>query len=110
MERYTTAAQVLRMLSAAEPVCLNGREDPLRTMLRAGAEACEQVVDASHERTEARHALAEIRLLLIRIIDDLEARLSAHDDLSSVYMLARRALDCTTARLASGEPEQGDSQ
>jgi hypothetical protein len=107
MERYTTAAQVLRMLSAAEPVCLNGREDPLRTMLRAGAEACEQVVDAGHEGTKALRALAETRRLLIQLIDGLDARLSTHDDLWSVYMLARRALDCSTGLLASDELEQG---
>jgi hypothetical protein len=107
MERYTTAAQVLRMLSAADPVSLNGREDPLRTMLRAGAEACEQVVDAGHEGTKALRTLAEVRRLLIQIIDDLDARMATRDDLWLVYMLARRALDCSTGLLASDELEQG---
>jgi hypothetical protein len=107
MERYKTAAQVLRMLSASEPVCLNGREDPLRTMLRAGAEACEQVMDAGRQRTEALRALAETRLLLIQIIDDLETRLSAHEDVSSIYVLARRALACSTALSASDEGGAG---
>jgi hypothetical protein len=100
MDRYATAAEVLRMLSAAEPITLNGRDDPLRTMLRLGAEACERSTDAENDRAQAIGVLTEVRALLIQIVDELDGLLAFHDDLSPVYALARRALARSAVVLA----------
>jgi len=73
MGRYAVSAEVLRTLAAAEPVVLDGRSDPLRLMLRTGAEACEQLVALTQEHTEALRRVSELEDLLAGVIDVFEA-------------------------------------
>lgn len=73
MSRYTAGAEVLRLLASSEPVVLNGEAEPLRSILRLGANACEQLDEADQQRTRALLRVAELELLLTRVADALES-------------------------------------
>jgi hypothetical protein len=102
MKRFATTAQVLRMLAAAEPVVLNGTDDPLGTVLRTTAEAYERLDDAEQQQGQALQALEIVRDLLIRIVQGLDSQLSTNGDKESLVIsaLLRQALACAAAAVA----------
>jgi hypothetical protein len=71
--RYAACAEVLRTLTVAEPVMLRGSADPLRLVLRAGAEACERVGQIDQELTQTLRRVAELEDLLSRAAEVLAA-------------------------------------
>lgn len=73
MARYAACAEVLRTLTAAEPVVLHGSADPLRLVLRTGAEACERFDEIEGELALALRRVRELEDLLWRIAEVLAA-------------------------------------
>jgi hypothetical protein len=71
MGRYAACADVLRMLAAAEPVVLDGGNDPLRLVLRTAAEACEELERTERALSQARQIITEQADLLARAVDVL---------------------------------------
>jgi hypothetical protein len=61
----------LRTLSVAEPVALNGSSDPLRLVLRTGAEACERLDEVDQKFTSTLQRNAELEDLLSRVAEVL---------------------------------------
>jgi hypothetical protein len=95
--RYAACAEVLRTLTAAEPVVLHGSADPLRLVLRTGAEACERFDKVNRQLAQALRRVAELEDLLSRIAETLAAEPLPIDGGSwAVFELAQevqRALD-----------------
>jgi hypothetical protein len=90
--RYSRAAEVLRMLAGgAEPMVLDGNEDPFRTIFRLAAEACELLDAEEHDRQQALKELVGVSALLVDVHAYLHELSGAIDggDLTA-YTLAYR--------------------
>lgn len=72
VSRYTTTAQVLRLLVSAESMLFNDDPEPLRNVFRIGAEACERFDEADQRCSRALMRIAELESLLARVADVLE--------------------------------------
>jgi hypothetical protein len=72
VSRYTTTAQVLRLLVSRESRLLDGDIEPLHSVFRIGAEACEQFDEVHHRCSRALVRIAELEGLLARVADILE--------------------------------------
>jgi hypothetical protein len=96
VSRYTTTAQVLRLLVSAESKLFNDDPEPLRNVFRIGAEACERFEEADQRSSRALVRIAELESLLARVADVLEtAPLPIDGGVWPVFTLAqeiRRAL------------------
>ncbi len=97
MGRYRTCAETLRTLSVAQPVVLNGSSDPLRLVLRTGAEACGRLDEIDQKFTQTLQRNAELEDLLSRVAEVLGREPLPIDGGSwAVFQLAQkvqRALD-----------------
>jgi hypothetical protein len=69
--RYRACAEALRTLSVAEPVVLNGSSDPLRFVLRTGAQACERLDEVDQTFTQTLQRNAALEHLLSRVVEVL---------------------------------------
>jgi hypothetical protein len=95
--RYAACAEVLRTLTAAEPVVLHGSADPLRLVLRTGAEACERFDKVNRQLAQTLRRVTELEDLLSRVAEALVTEPLPIDGGSwAVFELAQevqRALD-----------------
>jgi hypothetical protein len=71
---YQRAAQVLRLLAINDqPTQLAGSDDPMRSILRTAANACEQVEELSQAPVQALARVADLEDLLARVADAIQA-------------------------------------
>jgi hypothetical protein len=102
MSRYITTAQVLRLLVSGESELLDGNTEPLRSVFRIGAEACEQFDEANQKLAQTLLRVAELEALLARVVDVLEtAPLPVDGGSWLVFELAREV------QRALGQAEPG---
>lgn len=106
---YLMAAETLQTLAVAEPLELNGSADPLRSVLRTAAKACEQFSDLKRKSILAFARVAELESLLANVAESLEAEPLPVDGGSWAVLRAsqdiRRALEHSISD-GLGEPEE----
>jgi hypothetical protein len=94
---FLACAEVLRTLAAAEPMMIHGSADPMRLVLRAGAEACERLGELVHTFTKALQRNAVLERLLSHVAEVLDKEpLPVDGGTWAVFELAQqvqRALD-----------------
>ncbi len=71
MNRYVMAGEALRLLVSEGTSLLGGNAASLRSVLRTGAEACEQLDDMSRQLAQALERNAELEALLSRAAEVL---------------------------------------
>lgn len=96
-QRFVACAEVLRTLAAAEPLMIHGSADPMRLVLRTGAEACERLGEIVQTFTKALQRNAALEHLLSHVAEVLSHEPLPIDGGSwAVFELAQqvqRALD-----------------
>jgi hypothetical protein len=70
-QRFLVCAEVLRTLAAAEPLMIHGSADPMRLVLRTGAEACERLEEMVQTFTKALQRRAALEQLLSHVAEVL---------------------------------------
>ena len=90
MNRYVMAGEALRLLVSGEESLLGCNSASLRSVLRTGAEACEQLDDMSRQLAQALQRNAELEALLSRTAEVLSGEpLPIEGGSWAVFELAR---------------------
>jgi hypothetical protein len=84
----------LRLLGSEDSSLPGPSGEPLRSIFRLGAEACEQLHVANHERAQALVHIAELERLLVRAVDALGPQVRG-------WVVAARALLADLLRWAA---------
>jgi hypothetical protein len=96
-QQFLACAEVLRTLAAAEPLMIVGNADPMRQVLRTGAEACERLEEMAQTFTKALRRKAALEQLVSHVAEVLDREPLPIDGGSwAVFELAQqvqRALD-----------------
>ena len=71
-QRFLACAEVLRTLTAAEPLTIHGSADPMRQVLRTGAEACERLEEMAQTFTKALRRNAGLEQLVSHVAEVLD--------------------------------------
>jgi len=72
VSRFSTTAQVLRLLGSGEPGPLDGNIELLRSVFRISAEACERLDETDRKLSQALLRIADLEALLARVVEVLE--------------------------------------
>jgi hypothetical protein len=72
LSRFSTTAQVLRLLGGGEPSPLDGNIEFLQSVFRISAEACERLDETDRQLSQALLRIADLEALLTRVVGVLE--------------------------------------
>jgi hypothetical protein len=72
VSRFSTTAQVLRLLGSGEPGPLDGNIELLQSVFRISAEACERLDETDRKLSQALLRIADLEALLARVVEVLE--------------------------------------
>jgi hypothetical protein len=68
---FLACAEALRTLAAAEPLIIHGSADPMRLVLRTGAEACERLEEMAQVFAKEQRRNAALEQLLSHVAEVL---------------------------------------
>jgi hypothetical protein len=101
VSRFSTTAQVLRLLGSCEWSPLDGNIELLRSVFRISAEACERLEETDRQLSQALLRIADLEALLARVVEVLETAPLPVDGGSWAVLKLAQEIQRT---LAGGEP------